>query len=122
MHIYFEEGEIVTLLPCNHAFSPDAIKKWLENEKAECPICRFKLPSKEVRRCSNVADHSDNTSDNNSSFPVIPINTNIQYDNNTDINMLQSIAMPINAPAIEFPSHSLFYQDNTTNINQSNVP
>ena len=122
-HIDFEEGEIVTLLPCNHAFSPDAIKKWLENEKAECPICRFKLPSKEVRRSShNVDDNSDNTSDNNSSFPVIPINTNIQYDNNTDINMLQSIAMPINAPAIEFPSHSLFYQDNTTNINQSNVP
>lgn len=121
-HIDFEEGEIVTLLPCNHAFSPDAIKKWLENEKAECPICRFKLPSKEVRRCSNVADHSDNASDNNSLFPVIPINTNIQYDNNTDINMLQSIPIPINAPAIEFPSHSLFYQDNTTNINQSNVP
>ena len=112
-HIDFEEGEIVTLLPCNHAFSPDAIKKWLENEKAECPICRFKLPSKEVRR-----ETSEDTT-----IPDVALNTNIQYDNSTDISMLQSIAIPLNAPVIELPSHSLFYhQDNSTNLNQTDVP
>ena len=44
----FEEGEQIKVLPCNHAFRPDAITKWLMEEKAECPICRFKLASKEV--------------------------------------------------------------------------
>jgi hypothetical protein len=44
----FEEGEEIKILPCNHAFRTDALKKWLTEEKAECPICRFKLASKEV--------------------------------------------------------------------------
>ena len=44
----FEEGEPIKILPCNHAFKIDAIEKWLTTEKAECPICRFSLSSKEV--------------------------------------------------------------------------
>jgi len=44
----FEEGEDIKILPCNHAFKADAIIKWLREEKAECPICRFSLQSKEV--------------------------------------------------------------------------
>ena len=44
----FEEGEQIKILPCNHAFKADAITKWLTTEKAECPVCRFKLASKEV--------------------------------------------------------------------------
>ena len=44
----FTENMQVILLPCNHIFSPEAIKKWLKREKAECPVCRYKLDSKEV--------------------------------------------------------------------------
>ena len=44
----FEKGEPIKVLPCNHAFKADAITKWLTTEKAECPMCRFKLESKEV--------------------------------------------------------------------------
>jgi hypothetical protein len=44
----FEEGEAIKILPCNHAFKAEAIIKWLEEEKAECPICRSALESKEV--------------------------------------------------------------------------
>ncbi len=44
----FEEGEDIKILPCNHAFKSDAIMKWLHEEKAECPICRYSLKSKEV--------------------------------------------------------------------------
>jgi len=44
----FEAGEAIKVLPCNHAFKAEAITKWLTTEKAECPICRFKLASKEV--------------------------------------------------------------------------
>ena len=44
----FEAGEAIKVLPCNHAFRAEAITKWLTTEKAECPICRFKLDSKEV--------------------------------------------------------------------------
>jgi hypothetical protein len=44
----FEAGEAIKVLPCNDAFRAEAITKWLTTEKAECPMCRFKLESKEV--------------------------------------------------------------------------
>ena len=44
---YFKENEKITLLPCKHIFKTNGILHWLEKEKAECPVCRFKLPSKE---------------------------------------------------------------------------
>ena len=46
----FEEGEPITILPCNHAFKQLAIMKWLQEEKAECPVCRKPLHSKEVNQ------------------------------------------------------------------------
>ena len=45
----FEENQNIISLPCNHYFDSDAINKWLKEEKAECPVCRFKLHSKEVK-------------------------------------------------------------------------
>ena len=58
----FEEGEPIKILPCNHAFKADAIERWLTTEKAECPICRFSLSSKEVichPLSSDVANDDD---------------------------------------------------------------
>ena len=52
----FEEGERIKILPCNHAFKVDAIDKWLTTEKAECPICRFSLSSKEVN-CGHISSN-----------------------------------------------------------------
>ena len=49
LHTPFEEGEEITQLPCNHVFDTTAINKWLQNEKAECPICRYKMKSKEIK-------------------------------------------------------------------------
>lgn len=45
----FEENQNIISLPCNHYFDPESINKWLREEKAECPVCRFKLHSKEVK-------------------------------------------------------------------------
>lgn len=45
----FTDGEQVNQLPCGHIFKPDAINDWLLTQKAECPVCRFKLPCIEIR-------------------------------------------------------------------------
>ena len=45
----FEDNQNIISLPCNHYFEPAAINKWVKEEKAECPVCRFKLHSKEVK-------------------------------------------------------------------------
>jgi hypothetical protein len=60
----FEEGEAIKILPCNHAFKSEAITKWLKEEKAECPICRQTLKSKEIC-CHENHDDGDSDDDDN---------------------------------------------------------
>lgn len=45
----FSEEDDIILLECGHCFEPESIKKWLKEHKAECPVCRFKLDSVEIR-------------------------------------------------------------------------
>ena len=52
----FQEDDNVIELPCKHCFTPEAIEKWLKEEQALCPICRFKLDSKEEK----INESSDN--------------------------------------------------------------
>ena len=61
----FEEGEAIKILPCNHAFKAEAITKWLKEEKAECPICRQTLKSKEISCHENHDDDSDDDHNEN---------------------------------------------------------
>lgn len=49
----FNEEDDVILLDCGHCFDPESIKKWLNEHKAECPVCRFKLDSVDVRVRNN---------------------------------------------------------------------
>jgi hypothetical protein len=49
MQMDFENGEEISKLPCGHLFYPDAIMRWLKEEKAECPTCRYKMPSFEKK-------------------------------------------------------------------------
>jgi hypothetical protein len=41
--VEFLNDEGIIELPCNHCFNPTAIKKWLMEEKGECPVCRYKF-------------------------------------------------------------------------------
>lgn len=52
----FTEGEIISKLPCGHIFKTNALDNWLHNEKAECPVCRYKLPCIEVRNTDYIIE------------------------------------------------------------------
>tara|TARA_B100000902_G_C27290477_1_gene906833 strand:- start:1266 stop:2036 length:771 start_codon:yes stop_codon:yes gene_type:complete len=61
----FEEGEEITVLPCDHCFQSEAILRWLKEEKAECPVCRYILDSEEKSRINEeeneeIIDHLQN--------------------------------------------------------------
>lgn len=63
------ESEI-SILPCNHGFCRDEIKKWLTSEQHICPICRYEFKYKEVPRENNMLNNNVN--------PVVaPTNTPI---------------------------------------------
>ena len=51
----FEDDQIVAQLPCQHIFEKEAIMKWVQNENASCPSCRFKLDSveEEIKKDTN---------------------------------------------------------------------
>jgi hypothetical protein len=57
----FVDGDKITVLPCKHCFYPSGITRWLENDKAECPVCRHKISSKEVR--NEAEKENDDTDD-----------------------------------------------------------
>jgi hypothetical protein len=44
----FKEGDSISILPCDHYFSPGAIKCWLK-ESNKCPMCRYELDFEEVK-------------------------------------------------------------------------
>ena len=44
----FKDDDDIIQLPCEHAFFVEPILKWLSNEKAECPVCRYKFESVEI--------------------------------------------------------------------------
>ena len=44
----FKTNELVIVLPCKHGFKEEVLE-WLEKENAECPMCRYKLESKEIK-------------------------------------------------------------------------
>ncbi|HIF48723.1 MAG TPA: hypothetical protein EYQ68_02335 [Cytophagales bacterium] len=46
----FEEGEEISELPCKHLFNTEAINRWLKDENYRCPVCRYELDFKEVKK------------------------------------------------------------------------
>lgn len=50
----FKDGDEIIKLPCDHYFNKKSILEWLENSKAECPVCRYKLLSKEIKIEENL--------------------------------------------------------------------
>lgn len=63
--VEFEKDEKLIRLPCNHLFNKENIMNWLEKEKSECPVCRYQLPSNEIR--NNDVDNETNSNRTTSS-------------------------------------------------------
>ena len=90
MCVDFEDSEEITQLPCHHYFNKDGILKWLKEEKAECPVCRFQLKYNEVK-IENVTPRSsssplENYTDIRNEMDISRAPTYEEIRNNTDIN------------------------------------
>jgi len=96
LHIDFDEDEKITVLPCNHGFNTEAINRWLSDEKAECPVCRFKLESIEKKNTS-----TDNNNQQTSPVNIPPLN-NIS-------SSLYDILTPTNSFTSRHGTSTVFY-------------
>ena len=66
----FNENETIAELPCKHCFNKDAIIKWLTEESATCPICRYKLESHEIS-VDNEEKQPESNQETNATVPDI---------------------------------------------------
>ena len=93
----FKEGEEISELPCKHVFNTQAITRWLKDENYKCPVCRYEMENKEVKKY----DLSNNDLSNNdftqpleelSGNRVNTLLSNINSNNfeNILINMIQN--------------------------------
>jgi len=64
----FENGDEVAEMPCGHKFDAESLTRWLQRESAQCPVCRYELPSREVA-CTPVNEDSDSDSDSSVEGP-----------------------------------------------------
>ena len=80
----FNEGDIVTQLPCKHIFDSSGIITWLKEEKASCPVCRMHLDSIEVK-------NKDTYDISNQPFQTNPLSlfSNITIDLSLNSELLQ---------------------------------
>jgi hypothetical protein len=77
----FSDEDMVIQLPCNHCFNSDAILHWLTEESCECPVCRYKLESKEKISLLNVTTNTNTNTNTNTTTTTTTTTTNpiIQY-------------------------------------------
>jgi hypothetical protein len=88
----FAEGDDIKILPCNHAFKSEAIMKWLQKEKAECPVCRFSFQSKEVNENQALNLEDDEEDDEEDAEPEPAQDNDIVRVNNIASRLGQSVA------------------------------
>ena len=117
----FKNGDEISVLPCKHIFFPEFISEWLEKEKAECPICRYKLKSKEEKKETEQLDFSNNRTEQNrqrtySRYVLRPTRNTTINDEDIELQraILRSIQIensqeePVNEPMI-----NNFIEENT---------
>ena len=73
----FEQDDEIIILPCNHVYSSELIKKWLNEESNCCPTCRFELLYKEIKCEENNNDNSEEV--------VAPETINNRVNNNEEL-------------------------------------
>lgn len=60
-----EENEEITILPCKHGFKTEYIENWLNKQSCECPVCRYKFESKEIKNEDYKEEENINEGRNN---------------------------------------------------------
>jgi hypothetical protein len=81
----FNQGDKINKLPCGHIFHSKSILKWLKNEQAKCPVCRYELSSKEVKK----TDISENIIPPRQTFTELFRNMIIEREERRDNEVLQ---------------------------------
>ena len=104
--IEFLNDEEMIELPCTHCFNPIAIKKWLMEEKGECPVCRYKFETIEQPAAQPAAQTAAQPA---AQPPTQPAEENLIYNPNEFNNVFNNF-MVIDIIYVYMSSNEIFTQ------------
>ena len=105
----FITGVDIIKLPCQHCYDPPAIKKWLLEEKGECPVCRYQFETIEVKMApengpeiaiANAYDYENANEYNENEYNENEYDENEyndNYNNFMDVNSLHVNSVYVNS-------------------------
>ena len=87
----FKKGDEIIILPCKHGFIEEYINQWLETQCPECPICRYKLDSTEIKNQDYAEETPTHISRNEFLNSLSTISNIMQPFSPLNINQILSI-------------------------------
>ena len=110
-HINFEDKDDIIKLPCKHCFNPEAINKWLREEKNECPVCRYKFKYQEIVNNENIINIEDEESNINNNLANSLIRSYSLPQNDINWNSNIEIIRPHNISLISTIMNEIIEQE-----------
>lgn len=100
LFVEFDEEEEIIELECKHCFNEEAIKKWLKQEKAECPVCRHELKDTREEKIEKPEVSREDIRDDMriSYINNITERLNTIYERETEIQMQQLLLSQYETP------------------------
>jgi len=117
--IDFKNGDDIIKLPCKHCFIPEAINKWLKEEKNECPVCRYEFNYEEIvnKEAVITQDEEESNINNNLASSLIRSYSLPQNDNNW--NTYPSMVRPHNISLINVIMNEVIEQEHHYELQQA---
>jgi len=96
LFVDFDEEEQIIELECNHCFNEDAIKKWLKEEKAVCPVCRYQLKDTKDEKIETINYSRDEIRNNMRREYVnfLSDTMNTIYENESELQLQRLLMEP----------------------------
>jgi hypothetical protein len=110
-HINFEDKDDIIKLPCKHCFNPEAINKWLREEKNECPVCRYEFKYQEIVNNENIINIEDEESNINNNLANSLIRSYSLPQNDINWNSNIGIIRPHNISLISTIMNEIIEQE-----------
>lgn len=117
--IDFKNDDDIIKLPCKHCFNPEAIKKWLKEEKNECPVCRYEFNYEEIVNKEAVITQDDEESNINDNLAGSLIRSYSLPQDDNNWNTHSSTVRPHNISLINVIMNEIIEQEHQYELQQA---